>query len=156
MNQKQLELAGKTAIHRKKLSAPMHWLITYGYIPYALEVLDYGCGYGEDADYGNFDKYDPVHHPKLDKRRRYDVITCIYVLNVIESRPERMRILFNIRKLLKHKGKAYIVVRRDVKYTGLRAGGTYQGHVWLDNLQSIYSCARFEIYEYTNLYGRRK
>ena len=47
----------KTAIKRNKLSAPMRYLSENNLLKG--DLLDYGCGRGDDADLLSMDKYDP-------------------------------------------------------------------------------------------------
>lgn len=93
------------------------------------EILDYGCGKGFDADYYGMDKYDVASFPKFPKKK-YDVIVCNYVLNVVDSSEEE-KILNNIKTLLKKKGKAFIAVRRDLPWKGKQGRGCWQRFVTL-------------------------
>lgn len=102
----------KTAIKRVKPSAPAVWLNTHGKI--AGERLDYGCGFGKDAEFFLMDKYDPFYFPEF-PTKTYDTVLCTYVLNVIEDNWEITQVLEKIWTLLKPKGVAYITVRNDVK-----------------------------------------
>lgn len=111
----------------------MAWLDAKGMLE-GWARLDYGCGKGFDADTLGFTKYDPNHGP--DKIIRpvlgFDIITCNYVLNVIENETERTQVLDNIKELLADNGKAYITVRRDIKTEGVTKRGTYQKDIHLD------------------------
>ena len=76
----------KTAITRKKFSKPTKWLICNRALlaetPH--HCLDYGCGKGLDADFLEMDAYDPYYRPHgLLLERKYNVIVCNYVINVI-------------------------------------------------------------------------
>ena len=113
-----------TAIKRTKLSAPMKYLVEKGLIQG--ETLDYGCGKGFDAEELQMDKYDPHFQPELPTNKRYDTITCNYVLNVIEDSEMRDATLGVITLLLKDGGTAYITVRRDKFKEGFNSRGTYQ------------------------------
>lgn len=125
--------AGKTAIHRKALSAPMRHLLNNNLIVGDTK-LDYGCGRGFDADYLKMAKYDPNHGPHIVDvpTNGFDLITCIYVLNVIESKVERDKVVNHIKSLLSPNGIAYICVRRDIKKEGVTTLGTWQGIIHLD------------------------
>ena len=122
------KVAYKTAITRSKISAPMKWLNENGLING--KCLDFGCGKGFDADLLNIDKYDPHYYPD-GTLKRYDVITCTYVLNVLEDF-DQIIVLNEIKKLLRPNGVAYITVRRDIKKEGYTKKGTYQCNVVLD------------------------
>jgi 2-polyprenyl-3-methyl-5-hydroxy-6-metoxy-1,4-benzoquinol methylase len=97
-------------------------------------MLDYGCGRGIDADTYGLDKFDPHYYNDTNawKVGKYDVITCNYVLNVIDSQAERDAVLANIKILLKKGGIAYITVRRDIKSEGYTSRGTYQENIQLN------------------------
>ena len=119
----------KTAIKRNKVSAPMRYLAENGLL--TGELLDFGCGRGDDAERLSMDKYDPFYAPSVPKKQ-YDTITCNYVLNVIEFSISRYETLRRIEKLLKDDGTAYITVRRDKFEEGRTSKGTYQTYVTLD------------------------
>jgi hypothetical protein len=125
----------KTAKTRNKLSAPMQYLLDNELIlskgNYDNMILDYGCGKGSDADALLIDSYDPYYAPTY-PTAKYDIITCNYVLNVIESTTERSNVLSNIKSLLKPGGVAYVSVRRDKMAEGYTKTGTYQATVKLD------------------------
>lgn len=133
-----------TAISRKSLSVPAKWLIEQDLI--SKNHLDYGCGKGGDADRLSCDKYDPHYFP--DKPvKRYDSITCTYVLNVLDS-TDVANVVESIRQLLTYNGKAYISVRRDIKKEGVTSKGTYQYMVYL-NESVLYENSSFALYEIT-------
>jgi hypothetical protein len=118
-----------TAIRRNKLSAPTKWLLDNKYL--SAGMLDYGCGRGDDADHLPFIcwRYDPHFYPD-EYDCQFDVITCHFVLNVVELKDQN-DILRKIQILLSPTGNAYITVRRDVKKTGYTSKGTYQRNVIL-------------------------
>lgn len=139
----------KTAITRKKPSLPMQWLADRGALAHHDNILDYGCGKGFDADYFEIDKYDPTFFPDLDAYRRYDIITCNYVLNVVNV-SEQEEILEKIRDLLVIGGKAYFSVRRDIKTEGFNKRGTYQRNVVLDDRFKLLKVTKgYALYEIT-------
>jgi cyclopropane fatty-acyl-phospholipid synthase-like methyltransferase len=123
----------KTAIKRTTASSPAKYLNDKGLL--VGDKLDFGCGYGKDAEVYKMDKYDLTHHPIFPKKK-YDTITAQYVLNV-ETKDKEQEILNQIKSLLKKGGKAYITVRRDLKQEGLTSKGTYQRNVIL-NLPVVY------------------
>lgn len=133
-----------TAIKRKGLSAPMQYLIGEDLI--IGSVLDYGCGRGVDANLINAERYDPYWFsaPLVDK---YDTITCIYVLNVIQNPCERIDVLHKLYKLLNPNGIAYIAVRRDSFTEGRTSKGTWQGKINLDLPVLVEAKNRFCIYK---------
>jgi len=113
--------------------------------------LDYGCGKGLDADHYLMCKYDPYYFSDelAIKTRKYDVVTCNYVLNTI-SIEEANSVIEKIKALLNNNGIAYISVRRDLKKEGYTKTGTYQRNVVLD-LPVLYEKSGFFcIYELKN------
>ena len=121
-----------TAISRNKLSAPMKWLEEEGIfdgIPRQAR-LDYGCGKGYDADVLEMQKYDPFYFRCDDfSPDEFDIITCNFVLNVIESADERQRVLDTILRWLAPGMTAFITIRSDkAKLKGYTKKGTYQGY----------------------------
>lgn len=135
-----------TAIKRNKISAPMTYLATNGFFNSYL-CLDYGCGRGFDADAFGFEKYDPHYFPQR-PTKSYDIITCNYVLNVVEE-TEADKIIADIRSLLNTGGVAYVTVRRDVKKDGLTSRGTFQRNVVLSLPTVAEKKGQFCIYKLT-------
>jgi hypothetical protein len=105
----------RTAITRKKPSAPLKYLLKYDLIKYP--VLDYGCGRGFDAKFlkaiGETESYDPHWNPNDLSGRIFQTVLCTYVLNVLPKNQEQL-MLDNISRLLADGGDAYITVRRDI------------------------------------------
>lgn len=130
-----------SAIKRKDYSAPVKYLLKHGLIEPNLNALDYGAGYGYDADGLKYDKYDPRSFPDR-PRKKYDLVTCVYVLNVILDQDTREKVVRDITSMLKPNGIAYIAVRRDVKKMPAKS----QAYVEL-NLPSIVKNNLFEIYK---------
>jgi hypothetical protein len=122
---KQGEVQGyKTAISRTTAPAPLKWLKDNGYL--TGEMLDYGSGKGCWYD---MDCYDPYYQP-LKPDKKYDTITCNYVLNVVSPEQEKF-IVLDIQNMLKNKGNAYITVRRDLPELGKQGRDTFQRYVKL-------------------------
>jgi len=89
-----------TAISRKSLSVPMRISLEWGLVKHGIEVLDYGCGRGDDVTmlnkrYGiDAYGYDPHYAPDYSMLMlAYDTVTCFFVLNVIETRQARIKML---------------------------------------------------------------
>ena len=135
----------RTAIKRRGLSKPLKVLLKNNAIE-GNRVLDYGCGYGQDAETMKYDRYDPFYYPEgLDNRKRYDTIICNYVLNVI-SKNEEDKVINDVLKRLTKNGKAYFTVRRDKFKEGINSKGTFQ-RTAKPNLESYYRLSgQFEIY----------
>lgn len=103
----------KSAIKRKAVSLPIReHLIDFLSDP-TKRVLDYGCGKGYDADRLGMFKYDP-HFFDDTPAGKFDHVYCGYVLNVIDKR-DGQQVIKDIQSLLKPRGTAYVVVRRDQK-----------------------------------------
>lgn len=121
----------KTAIVRKSVSLPVKKLIRFGALrrdirtledatPYRVRILDFGCGKGFDADFLFCDRFDPYYFPSLDASKRYDIILCTYVLNVVTLESQE-KIVNDIIKLLDNSlSRTYISVRRDISVQGTR------------------------------------
>jgi hypothetical protein len=136
-----------TAIKRRKLSAPMVYLLNKAIdIAIIHPMLDYGCGYGADCDILGIDGYDPYFRPYGIRNKEYSIIFCTYVLNTLPSQKERDAVLKDIRSLLMHGGVAFISVRNDKKcLRGWTKKGTWQGLIKLP-LTIIESNQNFIIY----------
>ena len=132
-----------TAIYRKKPSRPMRWLSKHGRLN-CKRKLDYGSGRGFDADYYHMDKYDPNWSPSR-PNGKYDVITCNFVLNVVEI-GEQIKIIEDVINHLTRNGTAYFSVRRDLKKDEQKNG--YPQRLVYLNLPSIYNTRDYEIYMY--------
>ena len=110
--------AFKTAIKRNnRLSAPMR--VLYDKELLKGNILDYGCGFGEDVsklknlgyNIVGYDKYNTKFKRDFLLDKMYSVVTCNYVFNVIQKN-EHDKLL----KLLKTLGdEIYISVRADKK-----------------------------------------
>ena len=75
-----------TAIRQTTLSAPTRYLLQHGMLKG--RILDFGCGFGFDADElkrQGYDiaGYDYYYRPKYPEGK-FDTILCNYVLNVLE------------------------------------------------------------------------
>lgn len=141
----------KTAITRTKLSSPMAWLKKTYRLETDDDILDYGCGKGFDADELCINKYDPKYFPIIPSGN-WGIITCNYVLNVIESNDDKLKIVKAIQALLNDcpESRAYLSVRRDLKVDGYTKSGTWQENVFIQGLEPIYERkGYFAIYEIT-------
>jgi len=116
-----------TAVSRKKPSLPMQFLEKNGLL--VGDVLDYGCGRGFDVEYYKIDGYDPNWFP-VDITKKYDTITCNFVLNVVTEEVQDI-IISKVKSLLKPYGKAYFTVRRDMR-ANYQGRGCMQRLVYLD------------------------
>ena len=135
----------KTAITRRKPSAPMQYLLTTNRL--CGRMLDWGCGKGFDAQYFGMTGYDPYYCSTLPSGQ-FDTITSNYVLNVIKSPKVRQSVMRAILSYLKPDGMAYISVRNDLtNLNGYTKIGTWQGKVELDLPIVFKKSGQFIIYE---------
>lgn len=149
-----INASGKTVITRKSLSTPMAWLKKNNMLNSNRPMLDYGCGKGSDAKLIGMDKYDLNHFPTM-PQGVFDVITCNYVLNVIQDPQERQEVVDTILAKLDDCGTAYIAVRNDLDTdeNGFTTSkGTWQGNVSVPRpFGLIHKCSAFRLYSYTKL-----
>lgn len=149
--------AHRTAIRRARgtgMSTPVKFLLESKRLMHSngcglmLDVLDFGCGRGMDADLAGFEKYDPHFFSEMPEGQ-FDVVVCNYVLNVlpIEKQDE---LVAKILSKVKAGGKAYITVRRDVKKEGFTSKGTYQRNVTLNYPVLSEKKGQYCIYEIAN------
>lgn len=87
----------RTAITRRGLSRPMQALARYGYLDGERAVFDFGCGRGEDLERLRVlgvecSGFDPYYAPD-EAKREAELVNLGFVLNVIESPEERVRVL---------------------------------------------------------------
>ena len=103
----------RTAIARKKISKPARILRDLGLLKNK-SILDYGCG--KSIDYTlipDVDRFDPHFYPEI-KDKKYEVILCNYVINVVTAEEQKI-IINHVKDLLVPGGIAYFTVRRDIK-----------------------------------------
>ena len=131
-----------TAISRNSASVPAR--ILYEKKLLKGRCLDFGCGYGKDAETFGMEKFDKAFHNEMPKGT-FDTITCTYVLNTVMFE-ESAKILLTIRSKLKKGGCAYITVRNDVPLFVKRKNGTVQRRVKL-KLPSLIENKSFTIYK---------
>ena len=79
-------------------------------------ILDYGCGFGFDADQFGWEAFDPHYRQKVPEGR-FDTIVCNHVANML-TRDNRQELFEAIRALLAFQGKAYVSVSRKIPRTG--------------------------------------
>lgn len=87
----------RTALARSRLSVPMQALVRHGFVEGDVEILDYGCGQGDDVraliDAGVEARgWDPHFLPDADLGPA-DTVNLGFVLNVIEDPAERLETL---------------------------------------------------------------
>ena len=131
----------RTAISRHKISKPMHWLMNCNLIG-EYSLLDFGCGRGTDVNflkllrYNRTVGYDPHFFPVM-PNGCFDVVTCIYVLNVIPDPVERANILAEAQSYVRTGGNIYVAIRADKSnLKGWTRNDTWQGYV-ADTLECL-------------------
>lgn len=117
----------KTAIHRKSPSKPTTIAYENNYIKG--NVFDWGCGNGRDTKYlkelgltvWSYDKYlKPKPTPSEIDFSLIDTIICNYVINVIEDKNERSKLIKNL-FLSSKKGTTILISARSKKEISLCA-----------------------------------
>jgi 2-polyprenyl-3-methyl-5-hydroxy-6-metoxy-1,4-benzoquinol methylase len=107
-------------------------------------VLDYGCGFGFDADHFGWEAYDPHYRQKLPKGL-FDTIVCNHVANML-TRNSRQELFRALQALLAPQGKAYVSVSRKIPRSGKVAmRKRIQNYVVL-TLPSLFCDDELEIY----------
>jgi 2-polyprenyl-3-methyl-5-hydroxy-6-metoxy-1,4-benzoquinol methylase len=106
------ELGG--AIRRETVSTTARFLAEHGLL--RGRVLDYGCGFGLDADHFGWEAFDPHYRQKLPEGR-FDTIVCNHVANML-TRGSRQELFRAIQALLTPQGKAYVSVSRKIPREG--------------------------------------
>lgn len=117
----------KAAIARSKMSMPMRLASMHRVITEDRTLLDFGCGRNHDVEHltkfgypcAGFDPYWAYH---LNLLQPTDVVSCIYVINVIESAAERTEVLQYCWKLCRR--SLIVAVRTDGFGEGLTSIGT--------------------------------
>lgn len=108
----------KTALTRKNLSVPMRELMNLGLL-YG-NILDFGCGKGFDVnflsylglDIVGYDKYNEEYKDESLLDKKYYIVCCNYVFNVIPNLEEHKQVLDKLRSLADN---VFISVRSDFK-----------------------------------------
>ena len=108
----------KTAMSRRSLSVPMRELMNLGLL-YG-SILDYGAGHGFDVnflsylgvDVVGYDKYNPEYKDESLLDKKYDVVCCLYVLNVIRDLEEHQQVIDKLRSL---GDNVFVALRNDKK-----------------------------------------
>ena len=113
----------KTAIARSKPSVLANFLVNDKFINNlgsVKRILDYGCGRGVDVNFYNnkgfnaygYDPYEPYGFSKLPKGN-FDLVTVVFVLNVLASTTERQKLLKKVFDLTKTKGNVVVATRSE-------------------------------------------
>lgn len=107
-------------------------------------ILDYGCGFGFDADHFGWEAFDPRYRQKS-PQGKFDTIVCNHVANML-TRGSRQRLWKAITDLLAAEGSAYVSVSRKIPLVGkMGIRKRIQNHVVL-TLPSVFRDDELEIY----------
>ncbi len=134
------ELGG--AIRRETVSKTAHFLDEHRLL--RGRVLDYGCGFGFDADHFGWEAYDP-HYRQKQPEGLFNTIVCNHVANML-TRDSRQELFRAIQVLLASQGKAYVSVSRKIPTRGkIALRKRIQNYVVLA-LPSLFRDDELEIY----------
>jgi len=142
----------KTAIARKRPSAPCRWLYEQGRI--VGQTLDWGCGRGADLSWLDskhvfITGYDPCYRPKRPQiGLGFQTILCTYVLNTIPNYHDRCVIITEALAYLKKGGWIYITIRADKK----NLNGWTRHRTWQEYVGNQLKVGGFEILRYNQTY----
>jgi len=136
------EASKHSAMLRTKPSAPFIWLVKNAKL--IGRILDYGCGRGKDVNSFGVEGYDPNWGFPL-PAGDFDTIVCNYVLNVVDE-DEQEEILEHIKSLLSTIGRAFIIVRRDLKVEGQSGRKGYKQRMVYLPLERIHDTSGYQIY----------
>ena len=140
----------RTAMARNKPSVPTRLVepLLRG------EILDYGAGRGKDTDHLRAEgfkvaAYDPFYFPKKPSpEKRFDWVMLNYVLNVIATPAERVKVLQDVRGRLKPGGRLLVSVRGDREInSAVKKDWRRQGDGWVtsrDTFQKGYTQKELE------------
>ena len=141
------ELGG--AVNRRTVSFGAEWLVNRSLVPG--RVLDYGCGFGFDADHFDWEGFDPYYRQR-EPEGKFDTIICNHVLNML-TRSSRQQAIDRIQDLLIETGVAWLIVPRNIPRMGkLAVRKRIQNFVQLD-LASVYADEKLEIYRISSSAG---
>lgn len=137
------ELGG--AVRRETISAMALVLVNQKLVKG--RTLDYGCGFGFDADHFGWESFDPYYR-QTKPVGVFNTIICNHVANML-TRASRAAMFMEIDRLLTAKGAAYICVSRKIPEIG-KAGirQRIQNYVVL-SLPSIHRDDDMETYRLT-------
>ncbi|MGK7875305.1 MAG: DNA phosphorothioation-associated putative methyltransferase [Xenococcaceae cyanobacterium] len=115
------ELRWKTAMSRTELSKPARLMLELGHLTEEESHFDYGCGKGGDIERLKARGYqstgwDPHFFPN-NPIQEADIVTCLFVLNVIEDIPERLETMVKATKLARKKAILSVRVEKPPDIT---------------------------------------
>ena len=137
-------------------------------------LLDWGCGRGDDVKYYNKQGvaalgWDPhyEHVIMAPKGTKFDIVTCAYVLNVIDNPEDRVDTLREAKKFLLRRGHILVCARShsEIEYQAsaskwrrkgdgyITKSGTFQVGLSNDDLAFALNFAGFEVID-TNMVSK--
>jgi Methyltransferase domain len=101
----------------------------------AQSILDYGCGHGADVlfyrEHGlqteGYDPPEPFGFSAL-PRGTYDVVTVVFVLNVIADRNQRLNALRSASSFMRNDGRLVVATRSYAEIESQARAGTWPRH----------------------------
>jgi DNA phosphorothioation-associated putative methyltransferase len=129
-------------------------------------ILDWGCGRGDDIRYYKEHGlaalgWDPHYESVImaSKGTKFDIVTCAYVLNVIDNPEDRVDTLREAKKFLRRRGHILVCARShsEIEYQAatnkwkrmsdgyITGSGTFQVGLSNDDLAFALNFAGFEI-----------
>lgn len=134
-----------TAIKRKTASTIARHLVQNNYINKRTSVFDYGCGYGKDVLYyrskgiiaDGYDPHEPFGWHTMPAGKFYDVVTVIYVVNILPEEFLRKATLEVAAMQLRASGKLVVAARSisDIEHNKKKNWKEYQDG-WITNNKS--------------------
>jgi hypothetical protein len=129
------------AVRRATVSKTAHFLNEHRLL--RGRVLDYGCGFGFDADHFRWEAYDPHYRQKF-PNGLFNTIVCNHVANML-TRHSRQELFRALQALLAPMGMAYVSVSRKISVVGkIAMRKRIQNHVVL-TLPSLFHDEELEI-----------
>jgi len=147
----------KTAIARNKWTKPGRWLYENYFQKNNKSIdsmLDFGAGKSIDSDCwaektGAFTQaYDQFEQPQFPGRgikptRQFDLVTIIFVLNVISTENERVEVLNDAMQYVKSNGYLFVATRSRREIERARMRSEKKGNKWEQLPSGAYiSCGR--------------
>lgn len=109
-----------TAIARAKPSCPAREVMRFASDLSVRSILDHGCGRGRDVAWyqkqgWNAEGYDPpgLFDFSVRPTTRFDLVTSVFVLNVLDSPTARLEALCDAASFVKPSGALFVVTRSD-------------------------------------------
>ncbi len=136
--------AYKTAIRRTTASQIAHSIWEQGLLKKLSirSIMDFGCGFGEDVNFYrerglSCDGFDPAPTFGFSKspESQFDMVTVVFVINVLPSKEDRIAALRSAANLVRHGGYMLIAARSKSAVTRAAERGTWTrtGDGWISS-----------------------